>query len=33
MAQSSEAIRNLSGPQKAAVFMLALDQEKRGSVV
>ena len=27
MAQSSEAIRNLSGPQKAAVFMLALDQE------
>ena len=27
MAQSSEAIRHLSGPQKAAVFMLALDQE------
>ena len=27
MAQSSEAGRHLSGPQKAAVFMLALDQE------
>ena len=27
MAQSSEAVRQLSGPQKAAVFMLALDQE------
>ena len=27
MAQSSEAVRQLSGPQKAAEFMLALDQE------
>jgi flagellar motor switch protein FliG len=27
MAQSNEGIRHLSGPQKAAVFMLALDEE------